>query len=88
MTVPDKEHEVATQEKRLTTEWTQITDGTQEATIQVLNGVMYLRDSDAKPAATEKGHVITQWANVSPPQNAWARSSGGAIDIVVTGGMS
>ncbi|POP43348.1 hypothetical protein CHU32_09720 [Superficieibacter electus] len=75
---------MATQEKRLTTEWTQITDGTQDATIQVLGGVIYLRDSPTKPLDTEKGHVIDDWVSVSPPQQAWVRSTWGITNIVVT----
>lgn len=75
---------MATRDITLTPEWVQITDGTQEATVQVLGGIMYLRDSPDEPGATLQGHVIRDWVSISPPQKAWVRAPWGKVFIVVT----
>lgn len=75
---------MATREITITPVWEQITDGTQDATIQVLSGVMYLYDSPTQPDVAAKGHVITDWVSVSQPQQAWVRSPWGNTPIVVT----
>lgn len=75
---------MATEEMTILTEWVQITDGTHEAAIQVLGGIIFLRDSDTKPLPTDKGHVVTDWASATPPQQIWIRSPWGKTDVVVT----
>lgn len=77
---------MATKEINLTSEWVQITDGTQTVQIQVMGGTMWLRDSPTKPSASAKGHSVSSpnWIGVTPPQQMWARSSGGTTSIMVT----
>lgn len=75
---------MATEEITLTTDWLQITDGTDEAAIQVIGGIIYMRDSPTKPGATDKGHVINDWASATAPQQIWIRSPWGRTEVVVT----
>lgn len=76
---------MATREVTLTSEWTQITDGTEDVMIQVISGTMYLRDSPTKPGSSDKGHSVTgSWVGITKPQQAWARAGGSNTSIVIT----
>ncbi|MEI7177116.1 hypothetical protein [Pectobacterium carotovorum] len=75
---------MATNEITLTPVWQKITDGTQDASIQVLSGVMYLWDSPTQPGASAHGHVVTDWVGVTAPQQVWIRSAWGNASVVVT----
>ncbi|MDF9909610.1 UNVERIFIED_ORG: hypothetical protein OKW14_001536 [Pantoea brenneri] len=77
---------MATKDIDLTTDWKQVTDGTQTVQIQPLNMTVWVRDSPAKPSANAKGHPLRaeQWLGITPPQQIWARTSGGTTTILVT----
>ena len=70
----------------LTSDWQQITDGTQDMQLQVLGGTIWLRDSTKKPAANAKGHIVStmEWIGITAPQQMWARSQGSNASIIVT----
>jgi hypothetical protein len=70
----------------LTSDWQQITDGTQDMQLQVLGGTIWLRDSPKKPAANAKGHIVStmEWIGITAPQQMWARSQGSNASIIVT----
>jgi hypothetical protein len=70
----------------LTSDWQQITDGTQDMQLQVLGGTIWLRDSAKKPAANAKGHIVStmEWIGITAPQQMWARSQGSNASIIVT----
>lgn len=68
----------------ISADWIQITDGTQQAALQVLSGTLFLRDSATKPGKSEKGHLISGWIVITTPQQAWVRASSSTASAVVT----
>ena len=77
---------MASKDETLTTEWKQVTDGTQSVSIQVISGTAWFRDSPTKPANNVQGHQVPspRWLGVTPPQQMWGRSSGGEAKIIIT----
>jgi len=78
---------MATQDFNLTSsDWVQITDGSQQASIQVIDGQAYLRDSAQKPAKGTKGHHLNtrEWLGATTPQIIWMRPAGNGAHVVVT----
>lgn len=78
---------MATQDFNLTSsDWVQITDGTQQASIQVISGAAYLRDAAQKPARGTKGHYLDtlQWLGATSPQVIFMRPVGNSAQVVVT----
>lgn len=78
---------MATQDFNLTSsDWVQITDGTQQASIQVIGGQAYARDSAQKPSNKTKGHHLNtrEWLGATSPQVIWMRPAGKSAFIVVT----
>ncbi|WP_143344709.1 hypothetical protein [Enterobacter sp. 18A13] len=67
---------MTTQKLTLTTQWQQISDGTETKSVQVLSGAIHLFDSDTKPSSSDYGHVISGWVSVTPPTKAWVRAAG------------
>lgn len=77
---------MASKDLTLTSDWQQITDGTQDVQLQVLGGTIWLRDSPKKPSANAKGHILStmEWIGITAPQQMWGRSSGNQSIIIVT----
>jgi len=77
---------MASKDLTLTSDWQQITDGTQDVQLQVLGGTIWLRDSAKKPTANARGHILEtkEWIGITAPQQMWGRSSGGQSIIIVT----
>ncbi|PNK64554.1 hypothetical protein A6J33_018080 [Pantoea sp. FDAARGOS_194] len=77
---------MASKDLTLTSDWQQITDGTQDVQLQVLGGTIWLRDSAKKPTANAKGHIVStmEWIGITSPQQMWGRSQGGNASIIVT----
>lgn len=77
---------MASKDLTLTSDWQQITNGTQDVQLQVMGGTIWLRDSPTKPAANAKGHIVStmEWMGITAPQQMWARSQGGNATIIVT----
>jgi len=78
---------MATQDYQLnSSDWTKLTDGTQQASIQVISGAIYLRDSASKPAAGTKGHYLNtlDWIGATEPQVIWVRPAGNSAYVVAT----
>ena len=77
---------MASKDYTLTSEWQQITNGTQDVQLQVLSGTIWLRDSATKPSVNAKGHIVStmMWIGITAPQQMWARSQGGQTTIIVT----
>lgn len=57
--------------------WTQLTDGTQDKTVQVLSGVILMVDSDSAPAPEAQGHIVSGWMTITAPTKAWVRVTAG-----------
>jgi hypothetical protein len=60
--------------------WVQVTDGTQNKTIQVLFGAVRLADATTSPGVGFwSGHLLTDnddnWATITPPTIAWIRTA-------------
>lgn len=60
--------------------WVQVTDGTQNKTIQVLAGAVRLADATTSPGVGFwQGHVLTDndenWVTITPPTIAWIRTA-------------
>lgn len=77
---------MATEDFQLSSGWIQLTDGTQQASIQVISGAIYLRDSSSKPEANAKGHYLKtlKWIGATAPQKIWVRPAGNAALVIVT----
>lgn len=80
---------MTTQNLRVTTDWIQVTDGTQTKSIQMLDdGWAFLFDSPTKPAANAMGHMVEDFMTITPPTVAWVRAIGGtggtSVDIAVS----
>lgn len=78
---------MATQDFQLnTSDWTRLTDGTQQASIQVISGAIYLRDATSKPAAGSKGHYLntSEWIGATAPQTIWVRPAGNSALVIAT----
>ncbi|EKN6106415.1 hypothetical protein DVQ18_20815 [Yersinia enterocolitica] len=80
---------MTTQLLSVSTDWTQVTDGTQTKSIQMLNdGWAFLFDSPIKPAANATGHMVEDFMIITPPTVAWVRAIGGtggsSVDIAVS----
>lgn len=74
---------MATEELKLTSQWTQITDGTQSKSFQVISGTVLMRDDQSQPAANAPGHTVTGWMTISPPTKCWLRSSSTSTTVTV-----
>ncbi len=74
---------MATEERKLNSEWTQITDGTQSKSIQVISGTVIMRDQETKPDATATGHQVTGWMHITPPTRCWVRSSSTSTTVTI-----
>lgn len=80
---------MTTQTLHVTTDWLQITYGTQSKTIQMLDdGWAFLFDSPTKPASNLTGHMVEDFMTITPPTVAWVRAiggtGGGSVDIAVS----
>lgn len=77
---------MATQDFQLSSGWTQLTDGTQQASIQVISGAVYVRDAQSKPSANGKGHYLKslQWLVATAPQKIWVRPAGNSALVIAT----
>lgn len=58
----------------ITPVWHQITDGTQDAKIHVLQGVLYTSDLLAQHDITEKYCVVTKHSVINSSHPVWCRS--------------
>ncbi|HCJ9394982.1 TPA: hypothetical protein NV922_001288 [Escherichia coli] len=60
---------MASKDLTLTSDWQQITNGTQDVQLQVMGGTIWLRDSHTKPAANAKGHIVStmEWMGIASP---------------------
>lgn len=58
----------------LSSEWVQITDGTETKSIQVKSGVIEVVDSDVNPPDDAEGMLLTGLNTITPPTVAWCRA--------------
>ncbi|EAV3687958.1 hypothetical protein E2W85_12735 [Salmonella enterica] len=79
---------MATTAKTVGREWTQITDGTQTALVQII-GSADVCDSPVIPGDEQASHPMSNMLlNVSPPSSMWIRSSWyeGSVRVIVSEG--
>lgn len=68
----------------LTRSWTQVSTGSNTASISMDEGNAMIFDSATAPAADATGHLVTDTAVVTPPTTAWMRS----VDVNATAVVS
>ncbi|WP_139295520.1 hypothetical protein [Enterobacter asburiae] len=75
---------IKTEEITVSNSWLQITNGTNEKTIQLLRGPkLRMVCADEEPPADMMGHEMPSWFSVSPPDKAWIKVAGAREAYVV-----
>lgn len=64
---------MATTSITLTSEWVQITDGSQTATIQAY-GYSFALYEGAEPPTSDSSYLVVPSAGITPPHVTWARA--------------
>lgn len=71
---------------QLTTDWVQLTTGTENKAIQAIRGTAYINTSEVKPSASDVGLSISgaEKMTISTPAKTWVRGGkGGALLAVM-----
>lgn len=74
---------MTTQQITITSDWTQLSDGTQTKFLELRTGSIILHDADTKPAPNAPGHFITGSITISPPTKAWVKVSSGTSAVII-----
>lgn len=68
------------------TDWTQVSDGTETVSLQILSsGEVTIVDADTMPAADVRGRIYSAGKDIliTPPTVAWIRSVGEEPAVIV-----